>query len=351
MTVRSHIYEQLTAGGAQMAEYSGVETAASFGDPDSEYKFLVEDAGVYDLSWRGKIIFTGEDRVRWLNGMTTNNVRDLEPAHGNYNFVLNAQGRIQGDLYVYNRGEYLLGDTERWQVEKLKPILEHFIIMDDVELSDASDKIASIGLQGPRATQLLKQIGIEPSCAEPMVVCDVTWNGVGISVTRMASESAVTYEIWLAPEHAGKLWDALLAAGAKPVGTLALEKFRVSVGVPKYGTDISERYLPQETAQEHALNFTKGCYLGQEIVERIRSRGQVHRTFSGFVLEQEVPRGAKIIFGEKEVGEITSVARIPVRSGEKILALGYIRREVGGPGTQVRVGETSATVSKLPFEI
>src|SRR5260221_12550276 len=120
MTVQSPLYERMKAIGAQMAEYFGVDTAASFGDPesgdsDAEYLALKNGAGVYDLSWQGKIVFKGEDRVRWLNGMTTNNVRDLAPRHGNYNFVLNAQGRIQGDLYVYNCGDYLLGCTERWQ--------------------------------------------------------------------------------------------------------------------------------------------------------------------------------------------------------------------------------------------
>src|SRR5258706_5235950 len=166
MTVQSPLYERIKAFGAQMTDYSGVETAASFGDPDSEYRALKNGCGVFDLSWRGKVLFKGEDRVRWLNGMTTNNIKDLALQHGNYNFVLNAQGRIQGDLNVYNRGEHLLGDTERWQLEKLIPLLEHFIIMDDVELSDASEQLASIGVQGPKAAELLKQIGIASEFAE-----------------------------------------------------------------------------------------------------------------------------------------------------------------------------------------
>ncbi len=348
MTVRSPIYERMAALGGQMAEYSGVETAASYGDPDAEYRALVGSCGAFDLGWRGKILFTGEDRVRWLNGMTTNNVRDLEQDHGNYNFLLNAQGRIQGDLYVYNRGEYLLGDTERWQLEKLIPLLDRFIIMDDVEISDGSDKLVSIGVQGPGATGLLKQVGIQPPCADPMVVCDLDWNGVGISVTRMASDVAVTYEVWLSAEKAATFWDALLAAGADPVGTLALEKFRVTVGVPKYGKDIRDKDLPQETAQEHALNFTKGCYLGQEIVERIHSRGLVHRRFSGFFLDAAAPPGTKLVSGEKAMGEITSVERVATETGEKILALGYVRREAA-PGTLLHAGDISATIAELPF--
>jgi aminomethyltransferase len=114
--------------------------------------------------------------------------------------------------------------------------------------------------------------------------------------------------------------------------------------------DIRDRDLPQETAQQQALNFTKGCYIGQEIVERIRSRGNVHRTFTGFVLNGAADRGTKVIANEKEVGELTSVATVPVNGTEKILALGYIRREAGAGGAQVKVGETTATVASLPFK-
>jgi aminomethyltransferase len=152
------------------------------------------------------------------------------------------------------------------------------------------------------------------------------------------------------PAIASKIWDALLSAGATPVGYEALEKFRIFAGVPKYGTDIREKDLPQETEQTHALHFSKGCYVGQEIVERIRSRGAVHRTFTGFALTQDAERGAKIIAKDKEMGELTSVTRVPVNGSEKILGLGYIRREAGGPGTHVKIGEADATIVSLPFK-
>jgi folate-binding protein YgfZ len=336
--------------GAQLSTYSGAITATSFGSADQEFHELLTGCGVYDLGWRGKIIATGEDRIRWFNGMVTNNIRDLRPGYGNYNFVLNAQGRIQGDLYIYNRGEYLLLDTERSQVETLMKTLNHFIIMDDVELNDASGKITSIGIQGPNATEVLKAVGIEPSCADPLFACDLKWHEHGISVTRMVSDEHLTYEIWLSPAAAIELWRALRSAGAKPVGTAALEKFRVYAGVPKYGQDIRERDLPQETGQMHAISFTAGCYIGQEIVERIRSRGNVHRQLSGFVLENAVPVGSKMMSAGKEVGEITSVADIPVLDSSKKIAMGYIRREAGGPGTSVQIGETRAIVTELPFK-
>jgi aminomethyltransferase len=347
---KTALSDKLSAAGAAVGPYSAVETAANFGDANAEFVAITQSAGVYDLGWRGKIIVTGDDRARWLNGMVTNNIKDLPLNRGNYNFLLNAQGRIQGDMYVYNRGEYLLIDSERSQLEHLTKTLDHFIIMDDVELTDASEKITSIGIQGPRSAEILQTIDINPACPEPLAVCDVTWNGIGISVTRMLSEEFLGYEIWLAPENTAKLWDALVAAGATPTGTDALEKIRVLAGAPKYSVDIRDRDLPQETAQQQALNFTKGCYIGQEIVERIRSRGNVHRTFTGFVLNGAADRGTKVIANEKEVGELTSVASVPVNGTEKILALGYIRREAGAGGAQVKVGETTATVASLPFK-
>jgi aminomethyltransferase len=128
---------------------------------------------------------------------------------------------------------------------------------------------------------------------------------------------------------------------------------RIAAGVPLYGVDIRERDLPQETEQERALNFNKGCYVGQEIVERIRSRGNVHRKFAGFLVEgaANVPVGAKIVLAEKEVGEVTSVAVVKTGSGEHTVLLGYIRREVGTPGRQVTIGAANATVIQLPLEM
>jgi folate-binding protein YgfZ len=342
--------ENLAASGAPIAEYAGARTATDFGDPRAEFAAITRSVGVYDLGWRAKIIVAGQDRVRWLNGMVTNNITDLPLNRGNYNFLLSPQGRIQSDLYSYNRGDHFLLDTERAQLPKLTQLLDHYIIMDDVELTDATEKLTSIGIQGPRATEILKQIGIEPSCADPLVVCDLQWNGTPISVTRMASEQYLTYEIWLAPERANSLWDALVSAGAKPVGTTALENFRVLAGVPKYGQDITERYIPQETNQKQALHFNKGCYVGQEIVERVHSRGLVHRGLTGFVLEGSAERGAKVIAADKEMGELTSVAHVPLASGDKWLALGYLRRDAGSPGAQVKIGDVSATVASLPFK-
>ena len=349
--MKSALSEKLAASGAVLSHYGGAETAAHFGDANAEFLAITQAAGVYDLGWRAKIAVTGEDRVRWLNGMVTNNIKDLALNHGNHNFVLSAQGRIQGDLYAYVQPDRILLDTEQSQVEPLLKILNHYIIMDDVELADISEKLTAIGVQGPHATEILKRAGIEASCADPLIICEVNWNGIRIAVTPMANEDFLTYELWLAPEDASRLWDSLISAGAKQVGTEALEKFRVLAGVPKFGVDIRQRELPQETGQNDALNFSKGCYIGQEIVERIRSQGNLHRNFTGFLLDAAIDPGAKIMRDEKQVGEITSVATIPTQQDVRHLALGYIRREVGGAGTRIQIGDTAATLAALPFKL
>src|SRR5947199_2525839 len=138
------LYQRLASSGAELGLYAGAETALSFSGTNGELRTLYMGAGVFDLGWRGKIVVTGQDRARWLNGMLTNNVRDLPLNHGNYNFLLNSQGRILADMYVYNRGEYLLLDTDRSQLENVTKTLDHFIIMDDVELTDSSETLGAI---------------------------------------------------------------------------------------------------------------------------------------------------------------------------------------------------------------
>lgn len=345
------LHDKLLAAGARLGEYLGAETAAAFSDPRQEYVELRCGCAVYDLGWRAKILATGKDRIRWANGMVSNNIRDLPAGRGNYNFVLTPQGRIVADLYVYHRGDYLLLDTSRAQAPRLLEILKKYIIMDQVELTDVSEKLTALALQGPRAREVLHDAGLQFSEVDPLQVQDIAWNDVGVSVTRMASDLAETYEIWLSPEHAGAVWDALLGRGARPAGSQALEMFRYAAGVPRYGLDVSDKNLPQETAQEQALDFQKGCYIGQEIVERIHSRAMLHRKLSGLLVEGPPPApGTKIQADGKDVGEITSAATVPAADGDRTLAFGYLRMEALAPDKQVQVGGAPARVRLLPYK-
>ncbi len=350
--VRTPLYDKFTAAGVRTGEYCGAETAAAFSGPRPEYFALRTGCGVYDLGWRAKIVATGKDRTRWLNGMVSNNIRDLAIGCGTYNFVLNPQGRILGDLYVYNRGEDFLLDTDRAQAADLAALLQRYIIMDKVELADTSDRLTAVGVQGPLSPEALAKAGFQVPQLEPTQLENATWQNISVTVTRVASGDLLTYEVCTSPEHVGRVWDALVAAGATPVGTDALEMSRIAAGVPRYGQDIRERDLPQETGQMQALSFTKGCYLGQEIVERIRSRGAVHRTLAGFIAEEGRPEpGAKLQRDGKEVGELTSVRAVPADNGDRILALGYVRREAGAPGTTLDASGAKVKVEGLPFKL
>jgi folate-binding protein YgfZ len=310
---------------------SATEPRADYGDVRAEFQALLAGCGLYDLSSRAKIAVTGDDRVRWLNGMATNNIRDLAAGHGVYAFLLNAQGRIQADLYVFQRGESLLVDSEGGQREKVLQLFDHYIIADHVEIADVSDRIAAVGLTGRESCSILERAGIVVPELAHLQFAEVSWGQGSITVLRSGEEARESWQVWIAPEQAAGLWDALVKAGAMPAGTAALNLFRISRGIPQFGVDIRERDLPQETGQTRALNFTKGCYLGQEIVERIRSRGAVHRQFMAFTVEGMLPEaGAKILAAEKEVGEITSSAILPLAGGDRPVALGYLRREATG---------------------
>jgi folate-binding protein YgfZ len=333
-----------------MGEYAGSQTPLDFGDVRREYSALRKGCALFLLNWRAKIGLRGGDRVRWLNGMITNNVRDLPAGHGVYAFLLNPQGRILGDLNAFSDGEVLVIDTDASQREKIIATFDHFIIMDDVEIVDLSANFSVLGIAGPESAAVLQKIGVAPPALESLQFVTSEFQGVPMRLVHGGDARQGGYELWVSPELESALWHALTEAGATPVGSAAVELDRIARGIPRYGQDLRERDLPQETEQHRALNFSKGCYVGQEIVERIRSRGQVHRMFTGFRVEGPLPEiGAKIQAQGKEVGEVTSAAALPYRDGEAIVALGYIRREAIATNRDVLVGGSSATATDLPF--
>jgi folate-binding protein YgfZ len=322
--------------------------ASGYGDVRAEFQALISGCGLYDLSWRAKINVTGGHRVRWLNGMITNNVRDLQTGHGVYAFVLNPQGHIQGDLYAFHRGESFLLDMELAQRDKLLQWLRRYIIADDVQLTDIGEQLTAVGLTGPESRQVMQRAGVEVPDLEHLQFNNLTWRETPITVLHSGEEAADSWQIWISPEHVRTLWEALIAAGAKPTGTSALNLFRIAMGIPQYGQDIRDRDLPQETRQMRALNFNKGCYLGQEIVERIRARGTVHRQFTSFSVDGPLPEpGTKIQAEGKEVGEVTTSAVLPLSGGDQPVALGYLRRE--GEGKEITAGQAKLVISTVPF--
>ena len=315
-------------------------------DTRAELTAVLSGCGIYRPK-RTLLSLTGRDRTRWLNGMVSNNIRDLSVGNGVYAFVLNPQGHIQADVYAFNRGESLLVETDRAQAETLLRIFRKYIIMDKVEIEDLSGKVTVLGLAGPRSAQALASVGLNKDLGT-LQLAEVNWNGTAATLVRGDNPSFPSYELWAPSEHGESIWNALLHAGAGEIHDETLETVRILCGIPKVGQDTREKTLPQETGQERALNFNKGCYIGQEIVERIRARGAVHRMFVGFEVEGAAPpAGMKIQSEGKDVGEITSIAGEPLKG--KRLALGYLRREFLASDKTLTAGEAKVKPATLPF--
>ncbi len=310
----------------RVAPAHGVLTPVQLDGFPAEIEALASDAALHDLGWLRRVKVRGEDRFRWLSGMVTNTVNDLAPAAGAWNLVLNAQGRIQGDLTVWRKHDKLEIEFSADQAERLLAHLEHFIIMDDVELVPRDDSTA-LGITGPRAGQVLARLGL-PALPEPMTHVAADWNGLHLRVRRGWGALGDHYELWTTTATVGKLWKYLVTGGATPVGSGAVEAFRIAEGIPAYGIDIAERDLPQETSQTRALHFSKGCYLGQEIVERIRSRGNVHRHLLPLELDGPLPPAGTVLTLEgADAGHITSACELALPAGMRRFALAMVRAE------------------------
>jgi folate-binding protein YgfZ len=320
-----------TATGTELVAYRGALTPRELDAAERETAALISGAAAHDLGWLRRVAVRGEDRFRWLSGMVTNTVNELGTNAGAWNLVLNAQGRIQGDLHVWRDGENLELEIAAGQYDRLLAHLERFIIMDDVELAPQSEESA-LGLAGPLAAGVLERQGL-PALAEPMSSARATWKGKQVKVIRGYGALVPHYELWVQAAEIPGLWKALKEAGASPAGAATLEAFRIAEGIPAYGIDIAERDLPQEVVQiatsQVALSFNKGCYLGQEIVERIRSRGSVHRHLRQLELSGPLPAaGTELTMEGGEVaGAITSAAELLLESGPRVFALGMMRSE------------------------
>lgn len=310
--------------------HRGARTPLRFAGKSAEMRALLRGAGVFDLGFRVFLRATGRDRVRWLNGMITQAVKFMTPGQVAYTLVLNAQGRIQGDADVYCHDDALVLETDRSQAERLLVHLRRFIIMDQVTLDDPDPSLTAIGLAGPKTAEVLEKLGASVPQEGQFAAAKLA--GADVTVAHGYSPVVPRFEIHVPAGQALAVWNALVSAGAQPCGVEALEALRVLEAVPAYDVDFSEKHLPQETNLLRALNFTKGCYIGQEIVERIRARATVHRSLRQFELEGEAP---KLSPGEKRelraagaaVGELTSAAEIETENGVRRLALGVARVE------------------------
>ncbi|MBI4734775.1 MAG: aminomethyl transferase family protein [candidate division NC10 bacterium] len=358
MAMLSPFAEQEKARGAVLAERFGVLVPEHYGDPAGEYEAVRKGVGLVDMSWRGVIELTGTDRIRWLNGQITNDVKDLKAGEGTLAAVLNVKGHILADLAVYGLSDSVWIDLSRDRAQIVRDAFDRYIVADDVVAENASDRYAHLMVVGPEAQPFMVEAAGAGMADLP------AWHHAQASLG--SSPARIIASRWLGmPGHdvivpaaaAGEVWEALMNLGAGrglcPVGMAALEILRVEAGWPWFGVDFDEGNLLMESLTRDHVSFTKGCYIGQEVVIRVEHQGHVNKRLCGLRVAGEAvpPVGAGVQSGERTVGTVTSAVRSPMLG--RVIALGYVRRDFWDPGTKLRIvwGEQSleAEVAPPPF--
>ncbi len=347
---------------ARFTEVNGMEVVRHYGDPRLEYTALRQSAGVLDLSFRGRICLTGADRQRFLHGQVTNNILDLDTGEGCYAALVTAKGKMESDLNVYCLPEEILLDFEPGLTRAVSDRLKKYIIADDVQVVEVEPEHGLLSVQGPQSAAVLQRLGLDlPLPSQLMTVTQTAQPTLGdIYCINQPRGATLGFDLLVATPALAAVADRLLAA-AKAIGGCAggwdaLETVRLEAGIPRFGADMDETNLPPETGiEKRAVSFTKGCYIGQEIIARIRTYGQVARALRGLRLADTLhvlPRkGDQLRVGDKEVGAITSAVTSPGLKAN--IALGYVRREHNQVGTELELatsaGRSRAQIVSLPF--
>lgn len=352
MELGSALLDVHRAEGAAIGTYFGCTLPARFRSVEAEYRAARESVILADTNFHSVFRFEGPDRARYLNAVLTSNVRDLTPGQGTVGLLLNAQGHILAEIETLTLADSILAITHASVGAATFAHLEKFIIMDDVTLTDLTASTASVEIAGPRAAELLlARTGVDLAAMAvhahveakvgtiPCRVVRLPWPGVNFFVKR---------------EHVAELWRELRAAvtavGGCAIGWEAINVLRLESGRPWFGVDYDEKQIPHEAGLEDShISYTKGCYTGQEIVERVRSRGQVNRKRVGLRFDgSDVPEaGTKLLAGGAEVGNVTSAA-YSFAAGSTI-GMGYLRREHTTPGRLLQWSGGTAEVIELPL--
>jgi folate-binding protein YgfZ len=345
------LIQEHRAAGAKLAEYSGCVLAAQFASFDSEYRAARESVALFDTSWHAVISLAGSDRVRYLNAVLTNNIQALTEGRGTLALLLNTQGHIFAELGVYALREKLLTLSHASVRERTFATLDKYIIMDDVELEDTTDEVGSFAIEGPRAAVIVQQAcGVALDQLPGMSIREVTIERMPCQLVRRSHFGQPGAEFIARRQWLPLLWQKLLsgvrAHEGEPIGMNALNTLRLEAHAPWFPADFNDTVIPHEAALEEThISFTKGCYTGQEIVERVRSRGHVNRKrvnlrFSSTTAP--VP-GTKLRANGADVGAVTSAAFSPAVGAA--IGMGYVRREHNNPGSVLQLEGDAATAT------
>jgi folate-binding protein YgfZ len=316
--------------GAEIAEPDGFPVPLRYGPIEDEHRALREGAGIADLSWRGRLELLGKDRLRFLHNYLTCDVKGLAPGAGAYGFFTNPQGRILSDAVVLAQEDRLWVEVGPGQEEPIAAHLKKYLLADRVEVRGLDDMLP-IAVLGPRAEAVL---GADlSSLGEPWSHGRIAVHGTEVELQRRGMSGGVgapAWTLWVSASVAAPLVERLMTEGARPVGFEALEMLRAEAGIPRFGRDFGPDNFPQETGIEEAVSYTKGCYLGQEVVARIHYRGGVQNVLRKLVFEGIEPaRGVALLHDGREAGRATTVVGS--------VGLGILHRRAAEPGTRVEV--------------
>ena len=372
--IPSPLAEVYASAGARMGEWFGCALPDDFGDPVAEYRFSNQTVALEDKNYRTYLKFAGPDRVRYLNAILTNNIKDLAPGQGTISLLLNPQGHILAELETYAFADHHLCVSYSMIREQLIQWMDKYIIMDDVTLTDATDRWGTLALEGPKAAAVVKELAsVDLQSLGELASVDSVVKAIHCRIVKRSPGGVPGAEFVVERTHLSALWQILLEAVRKhsggPAGYTALSGQRLSQGVAWFSYDFGEKQIPHEAGLENThISYTKGCYTGQEIVERVRSRGHVNRRrvgllFSGdsvpepgTVLTMDGPEVSGSAPGRSapdnstpngtEVGHVTRAAR--VWDPPRIIGMGYLRKEAEGHGTTLHWPGGTATVIHLP---
>jgi len=341
--------------GACMGTWFGCALPDHFGDWQSEYRLLREGLALLDKDYRAYLDFTGPDRARYLNAILTNNIKDLRENHGSASLFLSPQGRILAEIETYAFPEKLFCVSYANVRESLVAGLDKYIIMDDVTLTDRTEDFATLALEGPRAAELTRELtGVDVTGMEELETRVTSVERIPCRVGKRSPGGATSAEFLVDRSHAVELWNVMLAGARKhgggPAGYQALSALRLEQGIPWFSYDFGDKQIPHEAGlHDSHISYTKGCYTGQEIVERVRSRGQVNRVRVLLKYEtREAPVSGTLLFTDgKEIGATTRSSFSPRLS--TFIGMAYLRREKSEPGSVVKLPDhsTATVISSL----
>jgi folate-binding protein YgfZ len=314
-------------------------------------------AAVVDRTGLGRIVLSGKDRASYLQGLLTNDVVALKSGQGCYAAYLTAQGRMIADMHVYELGDVMLMTLAGDVKDTVLARLDQFIFTEDVQLGDVTGTFAQLAVVGPDAAQVVATVlgGLTADALRTLVEhgnIRTEWTGGAAIVARITDTGEPGYDLFVDRAQAEALASSLAAAGAVAIDAATADAVRIEDGVAVFHRDMDEETIPLEAGIEsRAISFSKGCYVGQEVVIRVlhRGHGRVARKLVGLLIEgADAPAaGAAIRSGEREIGSITSSTVSPAL--QRPVALGYVHRDFVAPGTKVTVGDASAEVAALPF--